>query len=106
MLTNLTDKHKSSQICIADHQGLISTVKLTGKKNKKQTYQYREMKENNWKKFTDEVDKLRVTGNSINEKWTNLITDIKNAVETLFPTKYIEHKELHFHNVQRTTKVN
>jgi hypothetical protein len=80
VLTNLTGRHKVSQICIANHQGLISTVTLTGEKNKKQTYQYREMKEHNWKRFTEEVNKLRVTGNSMNEKWTNLVTDIKNAV--------------------------
>jgi hypothetical protein len=45
------------------------------------------MKETNWIKFSSELDKITVRGNTINDKWTNLTNEIKEAVNISFPEK-------------------
>jgi len=52
ILTNITGEHKVSELCIADHQGLISKLKIKKVKQQKQRFVYREMKETNWQTFS------------------------------------------------------
>ena len=87
ILTDITGDHKVSELCIADHQGMISKLKVMKIKQQKQRFLYREMKEANWLKFSTEVAKLNVHGTSVNEKWNNLCDDVKKAVEKSFPEK-------------------
>ncbi len=87
ILTNLAGEHKVSNLCIADHQGLISKLTVMKVKQEKERFTYREMKEKNWQTFAVEVSKLKVHGMTINEKWNNISRDVKNAVERAFPEK-------------------
>jgi len=45
------------------------------------------MREENWIKFRAEMDRITISGTNINEKWTNLLTDVKIAVENSFTIK-------------------
>jgi len=87
ILTNLNGKHIVSSICIADHQGLYSDIKLNTQRRSPKTYTYREMKEHNWSKFANAVELLRIRGDNINDKWSNLTNDIKITIENSFPEK-------------------
>jgi len=78
-------------ICIADHQGLISKLKLVTRKEIKK-YKYREMSENNWQTFASKVNDLKLNGSTVNEKWDNLCNDIKIIVEASFPEKVTHAK--------------
>jgi len=92
IITNIEGMHKVSSICIADHQGLISTIRITAKSEKPKQFKYREMKESNWNKFSIEIKKLTIKGNNINEKWHNLCEDIKDIVNLSFPEKFTSKK--------------
>jgi hypothetical protein len=92
ILTSQNGTHRVSNICIADHQGLSSHLKIQNIKREKELHKYREMRETNWNMFTSEVSKLYIRGNSLNEKWNNLTQDIKTAVNKLFPEKYSSTK--------------
>jgi len=85
ILTDLNGIHKVSNICIADHQGLTSQMKLNDIKREREKYKYREMKEENWRKFSLETAKLTIRGTTIDEKWNNLTSDIKKSVSESFP---------------------
>ncbi len=87
VLTNVDGKHVISQICIADHQGICSILKCHKTQRDKQRYTYREMKDQNWHRFSEGVANISIRGNTINEKWSNLSVDIKKIVETSFPEK-------------------
>ena len=87
ILTNLEGTNKVSNIFIADHQGLISEIKMSVKKIVQKQFKYREMKEENWRQFSIEVENLKIKGSSINDKWTNICHDIRRAVEKSFPEK-------------------
>jgi len=87
ILTNLAGDHAVSKICIADHQGTITKIKVTEVKHEKQKFVYREMKEKNWQTFSVEIAKLKIRGSTINEKWSNLSDNVKIAVERSFPEK-------------------
>jgi len=87
VLTNIEGTNKVSNICIADHQGLYSVLKMPIKRVENKMFKYREMKEENWRQFSIEVDMLAITGTTINEKWSNICRDIKKAVEKSFPEK-------------------
>jgi hypothetical protein len=86
-LTNIDGIYKVSNICIADHQGLISKLKMAVTKKEISKYTYREMSENNWSKFSVGVQNLRLRGEDIEEKWSNLCEDIKTTVIWAFPEK-------------------
>jgi len=45
------------------------------------------MKDRNWQTFSNEIAKLTVYGTTINEKWNNISSDVKKAVEKAFPEK-------------------
>jgi len=93
ILTNLTGNHKVSTISIADHQGLISSLETTVNRiSTEEKFKYRLMKEQNWQKFKEEVTKLRINGNNIDEKWSNLCSDIKSAVDKSFPIIWSKKK--------------
>jgi hypothetical protein len=62
-------------------------MKLKIKRVQLKKFNYREMKESNWRVFSNEVSKLVIRGESIDEKWTTLCTDIKKIVEISFPEK-------------------
>jgi len=87
ILTNIDKQHKISNICIADHQGLISNIQLSFVRTKQKEYKYREMSERNWSNFSTQVTGLSIRGNNINEKWSTLCHDIKSIVDTSFPEK-------------------
>jgi hypothetical protein len=87
ILTNNQGSHYVSQICIADHQGLISKISADISKKNKKSYAYRDMRNENWIKFGIEVDKIAISGNDINTKWSKLLDDIKMAVENSFPIR-------------------
>ena len=92
VLTNCNGNHSVSSICIADHQGLISKISVNVEKKVSKRYSYRDMRDENWTKFGIEIDRISITGNNINEKWSKLLTDIKVAVENSFPIKYSKVK--------------
>ena len=94
ILTNLIGSHKISSTCIADHQGLISSITISGERNKLKRHKYREMKESNWSKFSAEITNLSIKGTTIDEKWRNLSNDIKRVVEKSFPEKSSNKKYL------------
>ena len=87
ILTDVEGTHQISSICIADHQGLISRIKIKSEREVLKTYMYREMKERNWSIFAEEVSNMRIRGTTINDKWSHLSSDIKKAVEKSFPEK-------------------
>jgi len=76
VLTNIEGTHRVSNICIADHQGLISRVKTATPKKEIKKYTYREMSERNWAAFSASIDHLSLRGAGIEEKWNNLCDDI------------------------------
>ncbi len=80
ILTNINGNHKISTICIADHQGLVSRLQIVIKREDITKHRYREMKESNWLVFSNEVKKLTIKGGTINEKWSNLCSDIKQIL--------------------------
>ncbi len=87
IFTNINSTHKVAKTCLADHQGLISLLKLNIKREEKKQYKYRDMKEENWLRYKTEVSKLVIRGSTTNEKWSNLSADIKHIVEISFPEK-------------------
>jgi len=87
ILTNYEGVHHVSDICIADHQGLVSTITANVIKKQKQRYAYRDMRDENWTKFSIEIEKIRIVGNNVNEKWSNLLESIKIAVDLSFPIR-------------------
>lgn len=88
IVTNLDGKFLVSNICIADHQGLSFEVKIKYKiKQKLNKINYREFKEQNWNTFNNKITELVIRGDTVEEKWNNLLSDIKLVVETSFPLK-------------------
>jgi hypothetical protein len=87
ILTNIDSTNKISSICIADHQGLISNLKLRVARQEKKKFKYREMKESNWTIFSNSLKELSITGESVNEKWSKLSENIKKIVDNSFPEK-------------------
>ena len=94
IVTNLPGNHRVSNICLADHQGLISNILQSAKKTKKSSYKYREMSERNWTTFSTELTNLTIDGDCINEKWNDICNKIKGVVQKSFPEKTttIKHK--------------
>jgi hypothetical protein len=68
VLTNIESVNRVSSICIADHQGLLSTIRIPIKKVAPKLNTYREMKERNWAIFSNEIKSLNVRGDSIDSK--------------------------------------
>ena len=88
VVTNLNGKFHVSNVCIADHQGLSLEVTAQFKrKNKIDKISYREFREENWIAFNQKVARLEIRGENIEQKWDNLLSDIKVGVETSFPLK-------------------
>jgi hypothetical protein len=99
IMTNIEGTHKVSDICIADHQGITSRITLVTQKKVLNTFKYREMTERNWSKFKSEVENIVIRGNQIDDKWSNLSNDIKEAVEKSFPEK--ERKDKYHFNMSQ-----
>jgi len=87
VLTTLDGMHSCTKITIADHLALKSTLHVKIKKDPPRIYKYREMKENNWSTFRANLLNLNIRGNDIDNKWSNLLYDIKNIVTNSFPEK-------------------
>ncbi len=92
ILTNNHGRHHVSQICIADHQGMISKITADITKKTKKRHEYRDMRSENWLKFGTEIDKIVISGNDVNEKWSNLLNEVKIAVDSSFPIKHSKTK--------------
>jgi len=94
IISNIEKFHKVSTICIADHQGLISKLKIVVKRGEKKSYKYREVSERNWATFSSRVSAIQIRGDNTDYKWNNLSDDMRAAVETSFPikTSSIEYK--------------
>jgi len=93
VLTSTTGNHTVTSIKIADHFGLLSNLnncKTSVTEGK--TFKYRVMKETNWLQFSHEINRIVITGNSIDDKWKNLCQDIKSAIERSFPEKTSKKK--------------
>ena len=87
-LTNIPGIFGISDIQIADHLAITAKIECVGhNKLKKEKYFYRDMREYNWVLFNHQVHGLKVRGDNIESKWTNLLDDIKNAVDLSFPIK-------------------
>ena len=92
-LTNIAGSFSVSSIGISDHQAITACVKVSELHLKnKCTFEYRQMKELNWLIFKQGVNNLAIRGNNIEDKWTNILTDIKVIVEESFPFKKSKHK--------------
>ena len=50
------------------------------------------MKESNWLTFANKVRELKIRGDTVDNKWTNLTNDVKNAVMNSFPEKEGKHE--------------
>ncbi len=92
ILTNLRGTHRVSNISIADHQALTSSLRVQNLRREKEIYKYREMRDRNWANFSSEVSKLSIRGATIDDKWNNLTQDIKTAVNQSFPEKFSSTK--------------
>jgi len=86
-LTNMDGTFRVSNICIADHQGIEAEIGIPRIAKEKIKYTYREMKEENWLRFSIELQKLDYRGREVQEQWMNLLEDIKTAVAISFPQK-------------------
>ena len=87
-LSNIDGLFEVSSITIADHQAITANIVVrTKKSNVKQKHQYREMKESNWIMFNHRVHNLEIRGESIEDKWDNLLGNVKEIVETSFPLR-------------------
>jgi len=94
-LTNCAGEFAVSEIAIADHQALIAKIKCRNPtKLQKQKFKYRQMKEINWLIFKHHLHNITIHGNDIEQKWSNLLDDIKNSVEVSFPSVEKERKYL------------
>ena len=72
VITNIEGTHTVSKVCIADHQAVISKLRINVKQKKQITrYKYREMSEANWFNFKTNVTKLKIRGDEVNEMWSN-----------------------------------
>ena len=87
VVTDLDGSFRVSNICIADHQGISFEVKIETIVKNKTKYTYREMKECNWLLFKNEIKRIQTRGRENNEKWNNLLSDIKICVNMCFPEK-------------------
>jgi len=87
ILTSCEGTHNVNNVCIADHQGLTSSIKTTVIKKIKKEYTYRDMRDENWAKFGVEIDKITISGNDVDQKWSKLLDDVKQAVEYSFPIR-------------------
>ena len=94
-LSNIDGEFDVSEVCIADHQAIIAKVKI-GKFNrsKTETYKYRQMKPDNWQCFKGGLNSISLRGNSVDQKWSNLLDDVKLVVNNSFPEKQAKNKYL------------
>jgi len=87
-LTNMEGTFKVSNISIADHLAIVAKVDTNiAKIQHKDSYEYRQMKEENWLIFKQGLCTIQVNGSNLNEKWSNLLADLKEIVERSFPLK-------------------
>ena len=87
VITDLDGNFRVSNICIADHQGISFEIQTSITPKNKAKYTYREMKESNWQTFKTEINRIELRGRETNEKWENLLSDIKIVVNLSFPEK-------------------
>ena len=82
-----------SNISIADHLAITAHIMINDDKLKsKPTFEYREMKENNWTLFKHGIFNLKIRGQGIEEKWKLFLEDVKKTVESSFPKKTSKQK--------------
>ena len=87
-LSNIEGTFRISTIAIADHQAITAAIPLEDKQTTgKQKFLYRDMKESNWIIFKTKIFGLTIRGEGIEEKWKNILDDIKHSVESSFPMK-------------------
>ena len=85
-LSNVDGEFNVSEISIADHQALTAKI-LCDPQSKKQEdkFFYRVMKDSNWMLFNHHTHNLTIRGTDIEDKWSNLLSDIKILVDESFP---------------------
>ena len=86
-LSNIDGAYNVSNLCIADHQAIMCKLNVALTKKIKESHFYRVMKDSNWQCFKEGVNSITVRGSTTNEKWENLLNDIKSVVEVSFPLK-------------------
>ena len=94
-LSNIEGVYSVSELCIADHQAITCKLNVAASKINKEVHFYRDMKESNWQCFKGGVNSISIHGSTSNEKWENLLNDIKSVVEESFPLKQ-SHKNYLF----------
>jgi hypothetical protein len=92
-ITNCIGRFTTTNIMIADHLAIEAELVINNlAKKQKEVHQYRVMKEANWQVFNHKLYNLTLQGDSIENKWTNLIDSLKNIVEESFPLKQSSKK--------------
>ena len=86
-LSNIKGEFKITEVAIADHFAISARINCPDLRHNKikEKFYYRAMKENNWLIFNNQVHALSTRGDNLESKWSNLLDDIKSAVETSFP---------------------
>jgi len=94
-LSSLDGQYQVLDTSIADHQAIHAKIntKIAVKSNTERL-KYRVMKEDNWLLFKHCIHNLEIRGLDNEQKWTNLLADIKVAVDTSFPFKEVRKKYL------------
>ena len=94
-LSNTDGIYKIEDICIADHQAITASFNCGEVvKSHREKFTYRETKESNWLMFNHYVHNLEIRGTGVENKWENLLDDIKKIVDVSFPLK--ESKKKYF----------
>jgi len=94
-LSSLDGQYQVLDTSIADHQAIHAKIntKIAVKSNTERL-KYRVMKEDNWLLFKHCIHNLEIRGLDNEQKWTNLLADIKVAVDTSFPFREVRKKYL------------
>lgn len=87
-LTNVDGEFNVSEISIADHQAITAKIMCDPQAKKQdEKFFYRVMKDSNWMLFNHHTHNLTIRGINIEDKWSNLLSDIKSLVDDSFPLK-------------------
>jgi hypothetical protein len=91
----LEGKYEISNISFADHLAVIAEIRINNKEKKQaEHYVYREMNDSNWLLFNNRLYNLEIGEGSIEDRWSNLLVNIKTIVDECFPLKTTKKKYL------------
>ena len=96
-LTNIEGDFKVLDLSIADHQAIFAVIKTKLDKKFIPTYTCRLMREQNWAMFNHLMHRVKIRGDTNEEKWDSLLSDITGIVDTSFPK--VERKKKYVFNM-------